>query len=319
MAENKFPTPAKLKNNFVITKEHQGLRLDKFLISRGLNFSLIQKLVRKKLIKVNSQRTEIAQRLEDGDSVTIFANLDLVEKVKTVKSVSSDVIAQLKNSIIYKDENLIAINKKSGLAVQGGSGIKTSVDDILAHLKFDEVQTPKLVHRLDKDTSGILLIARNRIAADLLTESFREKTIKKTYLALVKGWPRQDSGVIDIPLCKKYHGIIEKVYPDKVNGKRAVTNYTVIKYFEREDCSLVECNPITGRTHQIRVHLKEIGHPIIGDFKYGNKNMDFKGLGLSKRLYLHAFKIEITDFFGKDIEISTHKNLPQNKYLSVFL
>ena len=306
------------KNDFIITDENKELRLDRFLISKGLNFSLIQKLVRKKLIKVNDQKTEISYRLNYGDNVTIFANLNFEEKTKAPKSVSLDIISKLKNSIIFQDENLVVINKKTGLAVQGGSGIKTSVDDIIAHLKFNNGQNPKLVHRLDKDTSGILLIARNRKSADFLTNSFREKTIKKTYFALVKGIPSQKSGIIDIPLCKKYHGIIEKVYPDQINGKKAITNYKLLEYFEDKDCSLLECNPITGRTHQIRVHLKEIGHPIIGDFKYGNKNTDFKNLGLAKRLYLHAFKIEIEDFFGENITISTHKNLQKNKYLSVF-
>lgn len=301
-------------NSFTITNQNQNLRLDKFLISKGLNFSLIQKLIRKKLIKVNNQRSKIDYRLEMGDKVEIFANLDFNEKEKKVKLVAKDVIKKFKDSIVFENQNLVAINKNIGLAVQGGSGIKTSIDDIILNIDPNF----KLVHRLDKDTSGILLIAKNRKAADLLTLAFKEKTIQKTYLAVVKGIPSQKSGKIDVPLLKKYHGKIEKVYPDKINGKKALTNYKLIKSFKDQDISLLEVSPVTGRTHQIRVHLKEIGHPIIGDFKYGNKNTDFANLRLEKRLYLHAFKIEMEDFFGEKLEITTYKNLKENQYLKVF-
>ncbi len=335
MIEGKILKSKNRKNNFLISNE-EGLRLDRFLISKGLNSSLVQKLVRKKLIKVNNQKTQISYRLQNGDNIIIFADLDFKEKIKTTQSVSKDVISKFKNSIIFQDQNLIAINKAIGLAVQGGSGIKTSIDDIISNLnltidekhnflnddktqkKLQFAENPKLVHRLDKDTSGILLIARNRKSADLLTQAFKEKTIKKTYLALVKGIPTQEFGTIDIPLLKKYHGKIEKVYSDQVSGKKAVTHYQLIKYYEDKDCSLLEVNPVTGRTHQIRVHLKEIGHPIIGDFKYGSNNTDFKNLALEKRLYLHAFKIEMSDFFGSKLEISTHKNLKKDQYLRVF-
>ena len=148
--------------------------------------------------------------------------------------------------------------------------------------------------------------------------SYLTKESGSTYLALVKGCPNKKEGVINIPLLKKYQGAQEKVYKDEINGKNAITNYKLIEYYKNKDLSLLGLNPITGRTHQIRVHLKEIGHPIIGDFKYGNKNTNFKELKLEKRLYLHAFKIKLDNFFGKDLEISTHPNLDKKKYLEVF-
>lgn len=305
--------------NFKITSQEQGLRIDRFLVNQGLAFALIQKLIRKKLIKVNQKKTEISYRLNQGDEVEILANLDFKQKIKIHKSVHPNIISDFKKSIIFQDKNLIVINKEAGLAVQGGSGIKIAIDDILPYLKFDSLENPKLVHRIDKDTSGILLLARSRKTADFLTAAFREKTIKKTYLALVKGIPTQKSGVINFPLLKKYQGANEKVYRDEINGKEAVTYYRLLDEYPKENLALLEVNPVTGRTHQIRVHLKEIGHPIIGDFKYGGKNSDFEKLNLKKRLYLHAFKIEISDYLEKSkLTISTHINLSQKDYLKVF-
>ncbi len=306
------------KGIFNITAEDSGLRLDRFLINQGLNFSLIQKLVRKKSIKVNGTKTQISYCLKQGDEIIIFANLDFKKKIKKDKAINPKFVRDIKNSIIFQDQNLIAINKEIGLAVQGGSGIKFCIDDVLPYLKFENNNNPKLVHRLDKDTSGLLLIARNRRSADFLTNAFKEKIIKKTYLALVKGIPGKKSGIIDIPILKKYQGVNEKVYKDKINGKQAITKYKLIKEYQDQDMSLIELNPLTGRTHQIRVHLKEIGHPIIGDFKYGNKNTNFDSLSLKKRLYLHSLKVQLPNFFGKELKIETHKNLQAEDYLKVF-
>jgi 23S rRNA pseudouridine955/2504/2580 synthase len=253
-----------------------------------------------------------------GDKISIFANLDFKEKIKETKLISSSFIKSLKDSIIFQDQNIIAINKGVGLAVQGGSGIKTSIDDALPYLKDQNHSNPKLVHRLDKDTSGLLLIARNRESADLLSAAFKEKTIKKTYLALVKGIPNKESGTINMPIIKKYKGLNEKVYRDDENGKEAVTHYKIIKEYKDKNLSLLELTPITGRTHQIRVHLKEIGYPIIGDFKYGSKNTDFESLSLKKRLYLHSLSVNMSSFFGEELKLATHENLKTNNYLKVF-
>ena len=194
------------------------------------------------------------------------------------------------------------------MAVQGGSGIKLSIDDILPDLKFNKNQNPRLVHRLDKDTSGILLIAINRQSADILTLAFKNKQIEKTYIAVVKGKPSQKSGVIDLPLIKKFQGKNEKIYVDKQLGKQAITYYKILKYNKKLDCSLLELKPITGRTHQLRVHLKEIGHVIIGDYKYGGKNANIQDntpQNSKNRLQLHATRIVINDFFEKKLTINT--------------
>ncbi len=270
-------------------------RLDKFLCKKyDISFGLAQKLIREKKVKVNGKRVDAAYKIEDGDRVEVFSDLaKRIEDTKEKKKISVDRMKKFLSQIIFEDENLIAINKASGFATQGGSGIDISVDDFVREKNW------QLVHRLDKDTSGILLIAKNNAAAEVLTEGFKRKTIEKTYLALICGVPKKLEGVISIPLRKKILGKNEKVLPDFEQGKEAVTKFKVLKSFA--DHALIELKPLTGRTHQLRVHCKEIGHPIVNDVKYGGKEALRKNL--SDRLCLHAHKILIRNFFGKQVEI----------------
>jgi 23S rRNA pseudouridine955/2504/2580 synthase len=283
-------------------------RLDKFLNQQlNLPFGLIQKLIRQKKIKINGSRVGPSYKLAAKDKLEIFANLNLTpknsfdENVEKKVKLSKKNIKEIQSQVIFKDENLIAINKPSGLATQGGSGVDYSVDDFLPYLKFEKTENPKLVHRLDKDTSGILLIARNKQVAEMMFTAFKERKIKKTYLALLKGELKKPFGVIDIPLLKKFVSKNEKVYKDEIDGKKAVTEYKVLKIFN--DLTFVELRPITGRTHQLRVHCKEIGHPIINDVKYGTKAVLRKDI--SKYMCLHAKEIELSDYYGKKLIISS--------------
>lgn len=281
-----------------ISPDDVGSRIEKFLSKNALGFSLTQKLIRKKQILVNDQKIQIGYKIETGDEITI-PNIEFTQKTNKKPKVSKENIAKITKNIIFQDDNIIAINKPSGIATQGGSNIKFSVAHSLPYLKFGNEQTPKLVHRLDKDTSGILLISRNRQISDVLLDKFKNKQISKTYLALIIGTPSKKSGEINLPLLKKYQGSNEKIYVDK-NGKEAITKYKILS--SRDNISLIELYPITGRTHQLRVHMKEIGHPILGDYKYGQKGKnDFK------RLALHAFKIEIKDYFCQDLNIKSKK------------
>jgi len=272
-----------------------GSRIDKFLCQKyDISFALAQKIIRQRKIKVNNKKVNPDYKLNEGDEIAIFGELKIRNlKQKKVISENSETFKKFLSYIIYEDENLLVINKPSGLAVQGGSGIKISVDDYIKGKNW------QLVHRLDKDTSGVLLIAKNNESADFLTNLFKNKQITKIYLAIVNGVVKKDFGVINIPLKKKMGNKNEKVYPDLIDGKEAITNYKLLKTYE--DYSLVELNPITGRTHQIRVHLKEIGHPIIGDVKYGGRSV--LRSEISKRLCLHAKKIIIDDYYGKRLEI----------------
>lgn len=285
-----------------IDQNEINLRLDKFLCKKfDISFALAQKLIREKKIKVNFTKVDASYKTVDGDEIKIFADLpSRLFQEKRKPKISREKIEKFLSTIIYQDDNLIAINKPSGLAVQGGSGVEFSVNDLLSYLP--NCESPQLVHRLDKDTSGVLLIAKNKNAAEFLTQSFKEKTIKKTYLALVCGVVKKAQGEIKIPLLKKFVGKNEKVYPD-ASGKEAITFYKRLKIFN--DYSLLELQPLTGRTHQLRVHCKEIGHPIINDVKYGTVAVLRKNL--SSRLCLHALKIEFIDPSGKKIFIESKR------------
>ncbi len=292
----------------LIDEELAGKRLDKFLNHEfEVSFSAIQKIIRQKQVKVNNQKIAASHKLLIGDQVEIFCNLALRNKNNESKSqisatkISSLIIKKIISRIIYKDENLIAIDKPSGLSTQGGSGVNYSVDDLLIYLKFEKTENPKLVHRLDRDTSGILLIARNKQVAEMMFKIFKNKQIQKTYLALVKGEFSKKSGIINIPIRKKFVGKNEKVYRDEIEGREAITEYETIKNFA--EISLMKLRPITGRTHQLRVHCKELGHAIINDVKYGGKDVIRKDI--SKNMCLHAYQIEINDYYGKKLTITS--------------
>ncbi len=280
----------------VVDANDENLRLDKFLCKKfDISFGLAQKLIREKKVKLNDAKCDAAYKIQVQDKIEILINLKpRFEKEKVVR-ISDEKFKKFSKLIIFEDDNLIAIDKPSGLATQGGSGIEISVDDFVRSKNY------QLVHRLDKDTSGILLIAKNKNCAEFLTNKFKNKTIKKTYLALLDGVLKKELMEINIPLLKKINGKNEKIYPDFENGKEAITHLKLIKNFA--DFALVEFSPLTGRTHQLRVHAKEIGHAIINDFKYGGSKVMRKNL--CKRLCLHAFKIEIDDYFNKKLTIKT--------------
>jgi 23S rRNA pseudouridine955/2504/2580 synthase len=280
-----------------VNQEFENLRLDKFLCKKfDISFGLAQKVIREKKIKVNSTRVDAAYKTKIGDQIEIFAELKNRHYLTAKKpQISAAKRQKFLSWIIFEDENLIAINKPSGLATQGGSGIEISVDDFLFGSEF------QLVHRLDKDTSGILLIAKNAKIAEFLSEAFKSKNVKKTYLALVVGLLKKPSGTINIPLKKQMIGKNEKVRPDFSGGKEAITNFKLIKNFD--DYAALELTPLTGRTHQLRVHCKEIGNAILNDVKYGGRQVLRKDL--CNRMCLHAFKIELSDYFGKSLKIET--------------
>ncbi|MBM3590383.1 MAG: RluA family pseudouridine synthase [Alphaproteobacteria bacterium] len=283
--------------SIIVSDEHNSQRIDKFLCKKfDISFSLSQKIIREKKIKINNKKAQISDKLNIGDQISIFEKLNLrKQNLLSKPNISIEKQKKFWQNIIFEDENIIAIDKPSGLATQGGSLIDISVDDYVKLKKYH------LVHRLDKDTSGVLLIAKNNHSSELLVEAFKNKTIRKTYIALVLGHVKKNFGTIDIPLAKQMLGKNEKVQADFEFGKKAITNYRVIKNFN--DFTQLELNPITGRTHQLRVHCKEIGHPILNDIKYGGKKVDFKNI--FPRLCLHSFKIEIPNYRQQTLVIET--------------
>lgn len=302
-----------------INKNCEGLRLDKFLFSifQNVNNVLIQKALRNKDILLNGKAVKSNQPLHSNDELMlskfilkIFNSPPKVVKNKKDLKFTDNEINKIKNLVIYKDDYILAINKPSGLAVQSGTKIEKSLNDFLPYLKFDKSETPKLVHRIDKDTSGALILARDKKTAEILAEYFKDKDekLEKIYLAVAVGKFSKDKGEINFPLLKKVENGIEKVYRDEIDGKEAITLYKVIGYSKKYDISLLEVKILTGRTHQIRVHLKEIGHPILGDGKYGKKKAFVEGL--SDKLHLHSYRINIKNLHGKDTNIKAE--LPEN-------
>ena len=283
-------------------QDSTNIRLDKFLCQKfDISFGLAQKLIREKKIKIDKKKVDASYKINDKDEIEIFADLKeriVAEKIKPI--ISKEQINKFLSSIIFEDENIIAINKPSGLSVQGRSVSYSSIDEMLPALK-KEGKNLHLVHRLDRDTSGVLILAKNRNSAAFLAQSFKTKSIKKTYLALVLGVVKKNEGEINIPLLKKKIGKDEKVYPDFEHGSEAISFYKVKKRFS--NYSLLELQPITGKTHQLRVHTKEIGHAIIGDVKYGGKKAIMKNV--ANRLCLHAFSIEMQNYYGRKLLIES--------------
>ena len=276
-----------------IRPEDDGIRLNRWFMREypSLSLSRLQKLLRTKQIKVDGKRAETSTRLLNGQELRL-PPLDNEKASPDNKILSAKDMEYIQSMVIFKDENIIVLNKPSGLAVQGGTNTSKHIDGLLEALKYEKSERPKLVHRIDKDTSGVLLLARNRKFADILTKAFRERTLSKTYLALVRGCPNPLSGTIKLPLEKV--GERMKTVDD---GQKALTEYRVIDNVGKK-YALVEAKPLTGRTHQIRAHLESIGTPILGDDKYYGTGRE-RLKEVNDKLYLHAYQIDLTSVYGK--------------------
>lgn len=282
-----------------VKEADDGMRLNRWFLKYYPNLTLgrLQKLLRTKQIKVDGKKVEASLKLVAGQEVRIPPLKDdeaLPEKSKELAQKEIDFIRSL---VIFKDNNIIAINKPSGLAVQGGTNTHFHVDGLLDGLRFENEERPRLVHRIDKDTSGVLLLARNRKIADAVTKAFREHRLPKTYLALVAGCPRQNEGEIKAALEK----VGEKMIAGG-DGQNAATLYKVLDSVG-DKFALIEAKPLTGRTHQIRAHLEYIGCPIIGDDRYFGTERKKYNL-FADKLHLHAYKIDLSELYNKKMIIT---------------
>lgn len=282
-----------------IKQEDDGMRLNRWFLKYypGLSLGRLNKLLRTKQIKVNGGRVEAATKLEAGQEMRL-PPLDNEQQTEGKKDfVSARDAAFMQSLVVFKDKNILVLNKPSGLAVQGGTNTDRHVDGMLDALKFEAAEKPRLVHRIDKNTSGLLVLARNRKYAELLTKAFREHQLQKTYLAFCIGVPWQHEGEIKGRLLK----VGEKSVIDR-DGKEAVTLYKVLDTAGNK-FSLIAASPLTGRTHQIRAHLESIGCPIAGDDRYyGEARQKFSIF--ADKLYLHAYKINLSALYNKKLEIT---------------
>ena len=275
-----------------ITDSNAGQRLDNFLLSleKGVPKSRIYRALRKGEVRVNKGRKKQTYKLQLGDTVRI-PPLRVTEK--TISSTVSDFLRQqLTESILHEDDDLLILNKPSGLAVHAGSGIDQGIIEALRIIRA-ELPFLELVHRLDRDTSGCLLLAKSRTSLLHLQQQMVEHDINKRYLTLLKdSWGQEEKTVI-APLLKNTVSAGERMVQVNDEGKYAETLFIPLQQFP--SAQLTEVVLFTGRTHQIRVHAKHIGHPLAGDDKYGQRafNKQMKKAGL-KRLFLHAWKLGIT-------------------------
>ncbi|ASG65719.1 23S rRNA pseudouridine(955/2504/2580) synthase [Idiomarina piscisalsi] len=278
----------KVRWHTVLTDE-SGQRLDNFLIAQlnKVPKSLVYRIIRKGEVRVNKKRAKPDYKINSGDLIRI-PPVKVAEKAP-LPSAKLDKIAKLEAHILYEDASLIVVNKPSGLAVHGGSGLNFGLIEGLRALRPKDKHL-ELVHRIDRDTSGILLVAKKRSVLKALHEQLRNKEMNKQYLALVRGQWQKRVRLIEAPLQKNTLLSGERIVRVSAEGKPSQTRFRIHQRYA--EGTLIEASPLTGRTHQIRVHCQHAGHPIAKDPKYGDTDFDelIASKGLT-RLFLHAWKL----------------------------
>jgi len=278
--------------HLIINEFEASQRLDNFLLKnlKGAPRSLIYRIIRSGEVRINKVRIKPGYRLQIGDSLRI-PPIRLAKRDEII--ITPNKLELLQNAVIFNDHGLLVINKPSGMAVHGGSGIDYGVIEGMRKL-YSHLPELELVHRLDRDTSGLLMLASKRSMLRYLHEQLREGLINKQYLALVKGLWHAKNKDIKVSLLKNTLRSGERIIKADANGKYAHTKFKLVKNFNNV-ASLVEASPITGRTHQIRVHAQYADAPIAGDIKYGDDGFSqfIYELTNNKRLFLHAHKLTL--------------------------
>ncbi|EMF0916339.1 MULTISPECIES: 23S rRNA pseudouridine(955/2504/2580) synthase RluC [Providencia] len=300
-----------------ISDDEAGQRIDNFLLAKlkGVPKSMIYRIIRKGEVRVNKGRIKPEYKLIAGDQVRV-PPVRVAEREEAPVSAKLDKVSALADCILYEDDAILVINKPSGTAVHGGSGLSFGVIEGLRALR-PEARFLELVHRLDRDTSGILLVAKKRSALRALHEQLRLKQMQKDYLALVRGHWQSHTKVIQAPLLKNILQSGERVVRVSPEGKPSETRFKVEERFD--NATLVKASPVTGRTHQIRVHTLHAGHPIAFDNRYGDKQFDSQlaDTGL-KRLFLHASALKfIHPKTGEEMRLQAPLDKELNQCLKV--
>ena len=275
-----------------VAAEDAETRLDRWFRRRfpDLAHGQLQKLLRTGQVRVDGKRADAATRVMPGQMIRVPPLPDLGERPPRAKrAVDERDAAELRARVLFKDDWVIVIDKPPGLAVQGGSGTTRHLDGMLDALAFGG-ERPRLVHRLDRDTSGVLVLARTALAARKLADTFRGKTARKYYWGITVGVPEQRRGRIDAALAKQAGPKGERMALDEDDGRAAVSLYSVVDHAANK-LAWVALWPLTGRTHQLRVHMAAIGTPILGDVKYGGPGARLEGGEVGNGLHLHARRI----------------------------
>lgn len=293
---------------FVVGLDDDGIRLDRWFKRHlpDVSFNIVSRWARTGQLRVDGARAQPGDRIAEGQTIRVPpaepAKPATAARPKSNRPpLSAEQTELARSMVIHRDASAIVLNKPPGLATQGGTKTFEHVDGLLDALQFEAEGRPKLVHRLDKDTSGALLIARSARAAAFFSKSFSSRTARKIYWALVMGVPEIEDGFIELPIGKQPGTGGEKMQVDTEEGQPARTRYRVIEQAGNR-CAWVELQPFTGRTHQLRVHMAAIGHPIVGDGKYGLQEAFLTG-GISRKMHLHARRIRIDHPDGGRIDV----------------
>jgi 23S rRNA pseudouridine955/2504/2580 synthase len=296
---------------FTVAPDDDGIRLDRWF-KRHLpdaSFNIVSRWARTGQLRIDGKRATPGDRIEAGQQIRI-PPAEVLAKVAEARpprpkrerpSLGEDETAFAQSLVIHKDAAALVLNKPPGLATQGGTKTDEHVDRLLDALWYDEDGRPKLVHRLDKDTSGALLVGRTARAAGHFAKAFSSRTARKVYWAIIVGVPSIEDGMIELPIAKQPGTGGEKMHVDEKEGSPARTRYRVIDR-AGNSAAWVELQPFTGRTHQLRVHMAAIGHPIVGDGKYGGRDAFLTGT-ISRKMHLHARRIRVDHPDGGQIDV----------------
>ena len=292
---------------FTVGYDDEGIRLDRWF-KRHLpdtSFTTVAKWARTGQLRIDGARATPGDRISAGQVLRVPPEEPVKDTPKPVRErtpLSDDQVAFMQDMVIHQDFQAFVLNKPPGLATQGGTKTVEHVDGLLDALQYDNEGRPKLVHRLDKDTSGALLVARTSRAAAFFAKAFSGRTARKVYWALIVDVPSIDDGMIELPIAKQPGTGGEKMHVDEKEGAPARTRYRVIERAGNR-AAWVELQPFTGRTHQLRVHMAAIGHPIVGDGKYGGAAAFLTG-GISRKMHLHARRIKVDHPDGGGIDVT---------------